>query len=109
MKSKFLIPKHQFFQKLYFSYLVAYSNFVSLKVEKERGQIATSIESYMKENGITKEVVVKFFEMATNVWKDIDEECLRPTSSSREILMRILKLEHIIDVTKTGTHKHKRF
>ncbi|KAL2466469.1 Alpha-humulene/(-)-(E)-beta-caryophyllene synthase [Abeliophyllum distichum] len=74
------------------------------EVEKERGQIATGIESYMKENGVTKEVAVdKFFEMATNAWKDINEECLRPTSSnSREILMRILNLERIIDVTYKG-------
>ncbi|CAA2960417.1 vetispiradiene synthase 2-like [Olea europaea subsp. europaea] len=79
------------------SYVVYFAKEV---VEKERGQIATGIESYMKENVITKEeAIVKFFEMATNAWKDIDEECLRPTSSSREILMKILNLEHIIDVT----------
>ncbi|CAA3028841.1 vetispiradiene synthase 2-like [Olea europaea subsp. europaea] len=73
------------------------------EVEKERGQIATGIESYMKENCVTKEEAVdKFFEMATNAWKDINEECLRPSSSSREILMRILNLERIIDVTYKG-------
>ncbi|KAL2466452.1 Alpha-humulene/(-)-(E)-beta-caryophyllene synthase [Abeliophyllum distichum] len=73
------------------------------EVEKERGQIATGIESYMKENGVTKEVAVdKFFEMTTNAWKDINEECLRPSSSPREILMRILNLERIIDVTYKG-------
>ncbi|KAL2466460.1 Alpha-humulene/(-)-(E)-beta-caryophyllene synthase [Abeliophyllum distichum] len=73
------------------------------EVEKERGQVATGIESYMKENGVTKEVAVdKFFEMATNAWKDINEECFRPSSSPREILMRILNLERIIDVTYKG-------
>ncbi|CAA3019352.1 vetispiradiene synthase 2-like, partial [Olea europaea subsp. europaea] len=72
-------------------------------VEKERGQIATGIDSYMTENGVTKEVVVdKFLKMTTNAWKDINEECLRPTSSSREILMRILNLERNIDVTYKG-------
>ncbi|CAA2966126.1 vetispiradiene synthase 2-like [Olea europaea subsp. europaea] len=73
------------------------------EVEKERGQIATGIESYMKENGVTKEVAIdKFFEMVTNAWKDINDECLRPSSSPREILMRILNLERIIDVTYKG-------
>ncbi|KAL2466456.1 Alpha-humulene/(-)-(E)-beta-caryophyllene synthase [Abeliophyllum distichum] len=73
------------------------------EVEKERGQVATGIESYMKENRVTKEVAVdKFFEMATNAWKDINEECFRPSSSPREILMRILNLERIIDVTYKG-------
>ncbi|XP_022854428.1 vetispiradiene synthase 2-like isoform X2 [Olea europaea var. sylvestris] len=73
------------------------------EVEKERGQIATGIDSYMTENGVTKEVAVdKFLKMTTNAWKDINEECLRPTSSSREILMRILNLERNIDVTYKG-------
>lgn len=73
------------------------------EVEKERGQIATGIESYMIENGVTKEVVVdKFSKMATNAWKDVNEEFLRPTSSSREILMRILNLARDIDVTYKG-------
>ncbi|KAI3459621.1 hypothetical protein Pfo_016284 [Paulownia fortunei] len=70
------------------------------EVEKERGQIATGIECYMMENGVTKEEAVnKFFEIATNAWKDINEECLRPSSYSRDVLMRILNLERIIDVT----------
>ncbi|KAL2242564.1 vetispiradiene synthase 3 [Sesamum indicum] len=70
------------------------------EVEKERGQIATGIECYMKENRVTKEEAVnKLFEMATNAWKDINEGCLRPSSYSRDVLIRILNLERIIDVT----------
>lgn len=54
----------------------------------------------MKDYGVTKEEAVnKFFEIATNAWKDINEECLRPSSHSRDVLMRILNLERIIDVT----------
>ncbi|KAK4388043.1 (-)-5-epieremophilene synthase STPS1 [Sesamum angolense] len=72
------------------------------EVEKERGQIATGIECYMKENRVTKEEAVnKFFEIATNAWKDINEECLRPSSCSRDVLMRILNLERIIDVCQS--------
>ncbi|KAK6122927.1 hypothetical protein DH2020_043327 [Rehmannia glutinosa] len=69
------------------------------EIEKERGQIATGIESYMKENGVSKEEAIdKFFEIATNAWKDMNEECLKPSSYPRDVLMRILNLERIIDV-----------
>ncbi|KAH6788465.1 hypothetical protein C2S51_003471 [Perilla frutescens var. frutescens] len=74
------------------------------EIEKARGQVATGIESYMKDNGATKEeAMAKFFEIATDAWKDINEECLRPSLyNSRDVLMRILNLERIIDVTYKG-------
>ncbi|KAG6428203.1 hypothetical protein SASPL_112454 [Salvia splendens] len=73
------------------------------EVEKERGQSATGIESYMRDNGATiEEAVAKFFEIATEAWKDINEECMRPSPYSRDVLMRILNLERIIDVTYKG-------
>ncbi|CAA0821086.1 Alpha-humulene/(-)-(E)-beta-caryophyllene synthase [Striga hermonthica] len=73
------------------------------EVEKERGQISTGIESYMKENGVCKEVAVdKFFEIAIDAWKDMNEECLKPSSHPRNVLMHILNLERIIDVTYKG-------
>ncbi|KAK6122845.1 hypothetical protein DH2020_043426 [Rehmannia glutinosa] len=76
----------------------------SYEIEKERGQIATGIECYMKENGVTKdEAVNKFDEMVTNAWKDMNEECLRPYSNnSSEILKRILGLCRTTDVTYKG-------
>nr|T1RRJ6.1 RecName: Full=Germacrene A synthase; Short=LvGEAS; AltName: Full=Beta-elemene synthase [Lavandula viridis]AGN72806.1 germacrene A [Lavandula viridis] len=73
------------------------------EVEKDRGQIATGIESYMRDNGATKEeAITKFFEIANDAWKDINEECMRPSPHSRDVLMRILNLERIIDVTYKG-------
>ncbi|KAL2466533.1 Alpha-humulene/(-)-(E)-beta-caryophyllene synthase [Abeliophyllum distichum] len=72
-------------------------------VEKERGQIATGIELYMKDNGMTKEETTdKLLEMVSNAWKDSNEECLRPTSSSKEILLRILNFERLIDIVYKG-------
>lgn len=57
----------------------------------------------MRDNGATKEeAIAKFFEIATDAWKDINEECLRPSPHSRDVLMRILNLERIIDVTYKG-------
>ncbi|KAL8479702.1 hypothetical protein ACS0TY_026578 [Phlomoides rotata] len=73
----------------------------SYEVEKERGQIATGIECYMKEKGVTKEEAMnKFSELATNAWKDTTEECLNPSSPySREIFYRILNFDRIVDVS----------
>ncbi|KAL8483330.1 hypothetical protein ACS0TY_026137 [Phlomoides rotata] len=69
-------------------------------VEKERGQMATGIECYMKEKGVTREEAMnKFSEIATNAWKDTTEECLNPSSPySREIFYRILNFDRIVDV-----------
>ncbi|XP_070035760.1 viridiflorene synthase [Nicotiana tomentosiformis] len=70
------------------------------EVEKGRGQIATGIECYMRDYGVSTEVAMeKFQEMAEIAWKDVNEGILRPTPVSTEILTRILNLARIIDVT----------
>ncbi|KAG6385962.1 hypothetical protein SASPL_154845 [Salvia splendens] len=57
----------------------------------------------MRDNGATiEEAVAKFFEIATDAWKDINEEYMRSSPYSRDVLMRILNLERIIDVTYKG-------
>ncbi|MCD7449958.1 hypothetical protein HAX54_002675 [Datura stramonium] len=75
------------------------------KVEKGRGQIATGIECYMRDYGVsTEEAMEKFQEMAEIAWKDVNEGILRPTPVSAKILTRILNLARIIDVT----YKHNQ-
>ncbi|OIT38732.1 viridiflorene synthase [Nicotiana attenuata] len=75
------------------------------EVEKGRGQIATGIECYMRDYGVSTEVAMeKFQEMAEIAWKDVNEGILRPTPVSTEILARILNLARIIDVT----YKHNQ-
>ncbi|XP_060186327.1 vetispiradiene synthase 2-like [Lycium barbarum] len=75
------------------------------EVEKSRGQIATGIECYMRDYGVsTEEAMVKFHEMAETAWKDVNEGILRPAPVSAEILTRILNLSRIIDVT----YKHNQ-
>ncbi|XP_057772198.1 germacrene A synthase-like [Salvia miltiorrhiza] len=73
----------------------------SYKIEKERGQVATGIDCYMRENGVTKEeAIAKFWEMSRNAWKECNEECLRPSCyKSRDILTRILNCGRLVDVT----------
>ena len=67
----------------------------------KRGQLAIGIESYMKENGVTKEeAMAKFMELSLNAWKDSNEEMLRPSCyKSRELLTRILNFERVTYVT----------
>ncbi|PHT41437.1 hypothetical protein CQW23_20291 [Capsicum baccatum] len=75
------------------------------EVEKGRGQVATGIECYMRDYGVSTEVAMeKFQEMAETAWKDVNEGILRPTPVSTEILTRILNLARIIDVT----YKHNQ-
>ncbi|KAM3377904.1 hypothetical protein P3S68_010317 [Capsicum galapagoense] len=70
------------------------------EVEKGRGQIATGIECYMRDYGVsTEEAMEKFQEMADTAWKDVNERILRPTAVSTKILTHILNLARIIDVT----------
>ncbi|PIN06856.1 Viridiflorene synthase [Handroanthus impetiginosus] len=68
------------------------------EVEKSRGQVATGIECYMKENGVSTQVAIEYFnEIADNAWKDMNEG-LKDTSVSMDILMRVFNLARLIDV-----------
>jgi len=69
------------------------------QVEKSRGQIATGIECYRRDYGVsTEEAMAKFREMAEIAWKDVNEGILRPNHVSMEFLTRILNLVRLIDV-----------
>ncbi|WMV12201.1 hypothetical protein MTR67_005586 [Solanum verrucosum] len=70
------------------------------EVEKDRGQIVTGIECYMRDHGVsTEEAMEKFQEMVEIVWKDLNEGILRPsTPVSMKIHTRILNLARIMDV-----------
>ncbi|KAK6775230.1 hypothetical protein RDI58_026231 [Solanum bulbocastanum] len=75
------------------------------EIEKGRGQIATGIECYMRDYGVsTEEAMNKFQEMGETSWKDVNEGILRPVPVSTEILTRILNLVRIVDVT----YKHNQ-
>ncbi|KAL6513321.1 hypothetical protein OROGR_020807 [Orobanche gracilis] len=71
------------------------------ETEKARGQVASGIECYMKEYGVTKEEAMsKFLEMSTNAWKDSNEEYLRPSCCKyRDVMEKLLNLNRIIEVT----------
>ncbi|KAH9651258.1 alpha-humulene/(-)-(E)-beta-caryophyllene synthase [Citrus sinensis] len=71
----------------------------SHEFEQSRGHVASSVECYMKQHGATEEEACnEFRKQVSNAWKDINEDCLRPTVLPMPLLMRILNLTRVIDV-----------
>ncbi|XP_031103839.1 vetispiradiene synthase 3-like [Ipomoea triloba] len=69
-------------------------------VEKDRGQVTTGIECYMKEYSLSlKKTMEKFQELADLALKDLNEGLLQSTPVSTEILLGIFNLTCIIFVT----------
>ncbi|KAI9187184.1 hypothetical protein LWI28_025226 [Acer negundo] len=73
---------------------------VSHEFEQEREHVASSVECYMKQHRISKEEVIKLFRKEiSNAWKDINQECLKPTAAvPMPLLVCILNLSRAMDV-----------
>ncbi|XP_057968279.1 (-)-germacrene D synthase-like [Malania oleifera] len=72
---------------------------VSHKFEQKRGHVVSAVECYMNEYGVSeKDAQDEFDKQVTNAWKDINEECLPPTTISMIILKRIINLARVMDV-----------
>nr|ADB90272.1 casbene synthase [Triadica sebifera] len=70
------------------------------KTEQERGHVASCIDCYVKQYGVSKEEAVKVLQkMATDCWKEINEEIMRPTQVSVDLLMRVVNLVRFTDVS----------
>ena len=51
----------------------------------------------MKQHGVSKQVVHdEFNRQVANAWKDINEECIRPTVVPRPLLMRCVNLTRVL-------------
>ncbi|KAL4619125.1 hypothetical protein ACB092_06G057300 [Castanea dentata] len=71
----------------------------SHKFEQERGHAPSAVECYMKQHGVSKQVFHdEFNRQVANAWKDINEECIRPTVVPMPLLMRVLNLTRVVDV-----------
>ncbi|KAK4539106.1 hypothetical protein RGQ29_031971 [Quercus rubra] len=71
----------------------------SHKFEQERGHAPSAVECYMKQHGVSEQVVHdEFNRQVANAWKDINEECIRPTVVLRPLLMRCLNLTRVLDI-----------
>ncbi|XP_031127842.1 (-)-germacrene D synthase-like isoform X1 [Ipomoea triloba] len=72
---------------------------VGHEFEQQRGHLDSSVEIYMKEYGKSKEETIReFLERITNAWKDINQQCLKPTSFPMPILIRVLNFARVIDL-----------
>ncbi|KAJ9182759.1 hypothetical protein P3X46_006716 [Hevea brasiliensis] len=72
---------------------------VSHEFEQKREHVASGVECYMKEHGVSEEEVLKLFrKQIANAWKDINEECLKPTPAPMPLLERVLNLARCIDI-----------
>ncbi|XP_057947853.1 probable sesquiterpene synthase [Malania oleifera] len=75
----------------------------SHQFEQERGHVASGIECYMNQYGVSEqEAQDEFAKQVINAWKDINQECLRPTAVPMPLLVRILNFTRVIDVIYKG-------
>ncbi|KAK3021982.1 hypothetical protein RJ639_045677 [Escallonia herrerae] len=72
---------------------------VGHEFEQERGHVASAVECYMKRHGCSKEeTYAEFQKQVTNAWKDINQECLRPTAVPMPLLTRVVNLARVMDL-----------
>ncbi|XP_074310134.1 putative sesquiterpene synthase [Silene latifolia] len=76
----------------------------SHKFEQERGHVASAVECYMRQFGVTqKEAYEKLFLIVENAWMDLKEEIFRPTAVPMELLTLVLNLcRTLYDIYGTG-------
>lgn len=71
----------------------------SHKIERNRDHVASAVECYMKQYGVSEEKAVKELHMEVEgAWKDLNKEMLRPTKLPRPLMIRILNLSRVIEV-----------
>nr|U3KYL2.1 RecName: Full=(-)-drimenol synthase; Short=VoDMS; AltName: Full=Drimenol cyclase; AltName: Full=Sesquiterpene synthase 3; Short=VoTPS3 [Valeriana officinalis]AFR42419.1 driminol synthase [Valeriana officinalis] len=72
---------------------------MSHEEEDVRGHVATGVECYMKEHGVSREeAVVEFYKRVEYAWKDVNEEFITPNHLHIDLLNRVLNLTRIADV-----------
>ncbi|KAK3040259.1 hypothetical protein RJ639_028174, partial [Escallonia herrerae] len=72
---------------------------VGHEAEQERGHVASAVECYMKQHGASKEEsYAELQKQVTNAWKDINQECLRPTAVPMPLLTRVVNLARVINL-----------
>ncbi|RWR72168.1 terpene synthase 1 [Cinnamomum micranthum f. kanehirae] len=67
--------------------------------EQKRPHVASTIESYMKEHGVSWPVACeKIREMVASAWKDMNKFCLKPTLFPLSLLIRLVNLARMNEV-----------
>ncbi|KAL5976662.1 hypothetical protein ACLOJK_020995 [Asimina triloba] len=71
----------------------------SSELEQERCHVASAMECYMREHGISHaESCERFREMIAVAWKDVNKECLEPMPVPMSVMMRALNLAHVLEI-----------
>ncbi|KAM2289844.1 hypothetical protein TB1_030017 [Malus domestica] len=82
---------------------------VTTKFEQERGHVASSVDCYMKQYGVSEQETIKVFnKQVVNLWKDINEELHRSTAVPMPVLMRVLNLTRVVDLLYKGDDGYTR-
>ncbi|KAI9377282.1 hypothetical protein POPTR_019G045300v4, partial [Populus trichocarpa] len=67
--------------------------------EQKRGDCASGVECYMKQyDASEKKAIEEIQNMVANGWKDINEDCMRPTNAPMLLLQHIVNLVRVTDV-----------
>ena len=70
-----------------------------VQFEQERGHLATAVECYVNEYGVTKqEAFDEFNKQVANAWKDINGECLNSNAVPMAVLERVMNLAKVINL-----------
>ena len=73
--------------------------FIFLQFEQKRGHVASGIECYKKQNGVSKqEAHDEFWKQIVNAWKDINKECIRPTEVPVSLFTHVVNLARVMDL-----------
>ncbi|XP_074318954.1 (-)-drimenol synthase-like [Silene latifolia] len=71
----------------------------SHKLEKNRDHVASAVECYMSQYGVSEEEAEeKLRDLVEEAWKDLNQEMFRPTKLPRPLMTRILNLSRVIEV-----------
>lgn len=69
------------------------------ELEQEGGHVATAVECYVNEYGVTKrEAFDEFNKQVANAWKDINGECLNSNAVPMAVLERVVNLAKVINL-----------
>ncbi|CAL1378131.1 unnamed protein product [Linum trigynum] len=73
------------------------NDIMSHEDEQKRGHCPSAVECYKKENGVSDEEAVEAIKkMCDDAWKDLNEECMRPTPVGMPVIQHFLDLVRII-------------
>ncbi|KAF6153774.1 hypothetical protein GIB67_001007 [Kingdonia uniflora] len=71
----------------------------SHKFEQERKHVASVVQCYTKEHGVSdEEAYCELGKMVVNAWKDINQGILKPTPVPMDVILRILNYTRMMDV-----------